>query len=166
MANDVKAFIPTLWSKRTQLMKKRKSIIYAIANFEERATLALGDRVVRPYMMDDLEINRYVRGEDGKEQKLKTLPEYLDIDNENEITVYIDAHDVLQSKYGIEKLFSERASNLLIRNEDGRFLEEILFAEYELDAGAVNKTNVADLVVQAKDELTVNDVEDEGLIMV
>lgn len=117
-------------------------------------------------MMDDLEINKYVRGEDGKEQTLKTLPEYLDIDNENEISVYIDDHDVLQSKYGIEKLFSERASNLLIRNEDGRFLEEILFAAYELDAGAVNKTNVADIVVQAKDELTVNDVEDEGLIMV
>ena len=55
---------------------------------------------------------------------------------------------------------------MLVANEDGRFLEEILFAEYALDAGVVNKTNVADTIVNAKDELTVNDVEDNGLILV
>lgn len=55
---------------------------------------------------------------------------------------------------------------MLVANEDGRFLEEILFAEYSLDAGVVNKTNVADIVVSAKDELTVNDVEDNELILV
>lgn len=166
MGNDVKAFIPTLWSKRVQLLKKRKSIIYAIGNFEEQATLQLGSEVIRPFMIDDLEINKYTRGEDGKEQTIKTVPEKLLIDNENEITVYIDDHDEKQSKYNIEKQFTERASNLLVANEDGRFLEEILFAEYALDAGVVNKTNVADTVVNAKDELTVNDVEDNGLILV
>ena len=166
MANDVKAFIPELWSKRVQLLKKRKSIIYAIGNFEEHELLEYGSEVTRPYMIDDLEINKYVRWEDGKEQAIKTAPEKLLIDNENEITVYIDKHDKKQSKYDIEKQFTERASNLLVANEDGRFLEEILFAEYSLDAGAVNKTNVADIVVGAKDELTVNDVEDNELILV
>ena len=166
MANDVKAFIPELWSKRVQLLKKRKSIIYAIGNFEEHELLEYGSEVTRPYMIDDLEINKYVRWEDGKEQAIKTAPEKLLIDNENEITVYIDRHDKKQSKYDIEKQFTERASNLLVANEDGRFLEEILFAEYSLDAGAVNKTNVADIVVGAKDELTVNDVEDNELILV
>lgn len=166
MTNEVKAFIPTLWSKRVQLLKKAKSVIYAIGNFEEQATLVYGAEVVRPFMIDDLEINKYTRGEDGKEQSIRTTPEKLLIDNENEIMVYIDDHDEKQSKYSIEKQFSERASNLLVANEDGRFLEEILFAEYVLDAGAVNKTNVADIVVNAKDELTVNDVEDSGLILV
>ena len=166
MGNDVKAFIPELWSKRVQLLKKRKSIIYAIGNFEEHELLEYGSEVTRPYMIDDLEINKYVRWEDGKEQAIKTAPEKLLIDNENEITVYIDKHDKKQSKYDIEKQFTERASNLLVANEDGRFLEEILFAEYSLDAGVVNKTNVADIVVSAKDELTVNDVEDNELILV
>lgn len=166
MGNDVKAFIPALWSKRVQLLKKRKSIIYAIGNFEEHELLEYGSEVTRPYIIDDLEINKYTRGEDGKEQAIKTAPEKLLIDNENEITVYIDDHDKKQSKYSIEKQFTERASNLLVANEDGRFLEEILFAEYAVDAGAVDKTNVADIVVNAKDELTVNDVEDNGLILV
>lgn len=166
MGNDVKAFIPELWSKRVQLLKKRKSIIYAIGNFEEHELLEYGSEVTRPYMIDDLEINKYVRWEDGKEQAIKTAPEKLLIDNENEITVYIDKHDKKQSKYDIEKQFTERASNLLVANEDGRFLEEILFAEYSLDAGVVNKTNVADIIVGAKDELTINDVEDNGLILV
>lgn len=166
MGNDVKAFIPELWSKRVQLLKKRKSIIYAIGNFEEHELLEYGSEVKRPYMIDDLEINKYVRWEDGKEQAIKTAPEKLLIDNENEITVYIDKHDKKQSKYDIEKQFTERASNLLVANEDGRFLEEILFAEYSLDAGVVNKTNVADIIVGAKDELTINDVEDNGLILV
>lgn len=166
MANEVTAFIPTLWSKRVQLLKKRKSIIYAIGNFEEQATLVFGSEVVRPFMLDDLEINKYTRGEDGEEQSIKTAPEKLLIDNENEITVYIDTNDEKQSKYSIEKQFTERASNLLAANEDGRFLEEILFAEYSLDAGAVTKANVADIVVAAKDELTVNDVEDSGLHLV
>lgn len=61
MGNDVKAFIPELWSKRVQLLKKRKSIIYAIGNFEEHELLEYGSEVTRPYMIDDLEINKYVR---------------------------------------------------------------------------------------------------------
>ena len=110
--NDVQAFIPSIWSKRTQLMKREKSIIYAIANFEEREGLKFGAEVFRPFMMDDLEINQYTRGKDGKEQTLKTMPEKLLIDQENEITVYIDTNDQTQSKYSIEKEFSDRASNL------------------------------------------------------
>lgn len=164
--NDVQAFIPSIWSKRTQLMKREKSIIYAIANFEERAGLQFGAEVFRPFMMDDLEINQYTRGKDGKEQVLKTMPEKLLIDQENEITVYIDTNDQIQSKYSIEKEFSDRASNLLVANEDGRFLEEILFAEYSLDGGVVNKTNVADLLSESKDELSINNVEDKELIVV
>ena len=147
-------------------MKREKSIIYAIANFEEREGLKFGAEVFRPFMMDDLEINQYTRGKDGKEQTLKTMPEKLLIDQENEITVYIDTNDQIQSKYTIEKEFSDRASNLLVANEDGRFLEEILFAEYSLDGGVVNKTNVADLLSESKDELSINNVEDKELIVV
>ena len=93
MGNDVKAFIPTLWSKRVQLLKRENQLFMRLETLRNRQHFVYGSEVVRPFMIDDLEINKYTRGEDGKEQTIKTAPEKLLIDNENEITVYIDDHD-------------------------------------------------------------------------
>lgn len=134
MANNIDAFIPELWSARVQKRLEKMLIAKAIANFEEQAGLAFGDRVHRP-TTPDFVTNDYTRNTDVTLQDVTTGDEYMDINRSKEVSFYIDKLDKKQSKYDVEMEAVKRATYVIKNEMDAYFLTKVLDCDYVADAG-------------------------------
>ena len=159
MNNDFLALFPRIWARRTQIYKENMLISRVIGNYRLENDLTVGDRVTRPYY-SDMTINNYQRGSEVKLQKRKANPEWLIIDTEKEISIYIDTLDELQSKYDIQNDFISRSSYLLSNCVDGLFFQNVLDANYTANVPApLNSTNMAQFVTWIKAQMIFNQIE-------
>jgi hypothetical protein len=129
-------FFPEIWSKRIQVIKQRTMVSMKIANQEERAGLSAGDVVHRP-IQGDLRVNNYSRVTGGTVQYPTSQDEFMTINQQKDVTVYIDNLDKAQSKYDLEAIFTKRAAYRLGNQIDQTVLAEVLNAGFTFDDGSI-----------------------------
>lgn len=139
MANDLQHFIPEKWSRRIQAWKRRQMVATKITNNEERAGLAFGDRVHRPYS-SDVFVNDLVRGNAVEIQDVNSTDEYMDINQYKESSFYVDLADKVQAQYDPEKIYTEKTGYELSNEVDMTVLREVTNATYTFDDGSIGGT--------------------------
>lgn len=170
MANSIDAFIPEMWSARSQKLREKTLVSLAVSNFEEQDGLKFGDRVHRP-VSPDFVTDDYVNYTDATAQDVTTTDEYLDIDQKKVISWDLDLNDKTQSKYDVEAKAMDRATYQIKNTMDASRMKQTLFASYTADAGdvggsagtpaTVTAANVNQFFSSAKATLRTNDVEDD-----
>jgi len=132
MANNLDAARPEYWSKRMQATKRKVLVSSEFANFEEQSNLTNWVKVHRPYF-SRAKVRDYVRGTDTSAQDRTVTDEYLTIDQQKEITTYIDKLDEIQSNYNFVNTLVDDDAYQLAAEQDGRFFREIINASYSFD---------------------------------
>ncbi len=167
MANNLAASFPEYWSRRMQITRSKTAVYRAITSFEEAKTLAKGDIVRRPYR-SSLVVN--TMGSEGSytRQDITDTDDYLEIDQEKEITFYVRDVDALQSNYKTANLYADDAGNRSGEYIDGQILGEYDQATSTVDDGDLGGTddngltltisNVLKTLIQAKKKLTALDI--------
>jgi len=169
MSNDLDAFIPEYWSRRTQAILRKILVSKNVVSFEERANLSDGDKVHRPYFTIG-NPSTYTRNTGfTADTAIDTTDESLTVDTAKVLPMFVDRLDRIQNKYKTANLAIAQAAYKLRKEIDGT-----AFAEYDqftsdFDDGdlggtsgnaiAVTTTNILKMLSKAKAKLRVADVE-------
>jgi len=154
----------------------RKSLVAReITSFAEKANLAEGDTVNRPYSTF-LSVNTYVKGVDVTIQDIAPTNEQLVIDTAKEVSFYVDDIDALQNRYDIAKIKADEAAYLLRDAVDSSIFAEYANANLDLDDGdlggtdgnaiAATDSNIDNIVTAMKRRLLAANVVGENLFLV
>ena len=170
MTNDLTAFTPEYWSRRTQILLRKMLVGRKIASFEERPTLRNGDVVHRPYHNDPYVVD-YTKGTDITIQDIDTTDEYLTVNQSKVVPVYVDEVDRIQNKYDTANKLIDRSAHMLGRDIDSAVLAQVTNAVLDIDAGDVggsagspitlSTSNAVNTFSSAYAELASNNVESD-----
>lgn len=118
MANDLSASFPKWWSRRMQRIHHIHDRYRAIASFEEKGKLKVGNVVDRPYK-SALAVNDM--GDEGSysRQTIADQGETLTVNQKKEVTFYIQDPDALQSVYKTKSTYAKDAAIKLGNQIDG-----------------------------------------------
>jgi hypothetical protein len=151
---------PALWSERTQVLLKNNLVAGAICNTEERAGLAYGYRVHRPYTGDVYAVT-YSKGTAPTFQDMTATDEYLTVDQAKIIPMYLDDIDKIQNKYQTLDIYSTRMAYQMRNQIDQAALGNISSALLgNSTAVTLDTSNVMPTFSNAKASLFNNGVED------
>ena len=146
-----------------QITRAKTAVYRMMSSFEEAKTLTKGDIVRRPYR-SSLVVN--TMGSEGSytRQDITDTDDYLEIDQEKEITFYVRDVDALQSNYKTANEYADDAGNRAGEYIDGQVLGEYANATSTVDDGDLGGTddngitltisNVLKTLIQAKKKLT------------
>lgn len=154
MANSLTAFNPEYWSRRMQIRRQIKPVYKALSNMEERASLANGDTVHRPFR-SDLLVKTYTKGTAVTVTDVSSTDESLAVDTAKIVPFYVDDLDQLQNKWDTVNRFADDASDRLEEFIDADFLGEVVQADSTVDAGDVGGTAGSAIVLSTSNVLSV-----------
>jgi len=167
MANSLSASFPEYWSRRYQVTRSKTAVYRAITSFEEAKTLAKGDIVRRPYR-SALVVNDMGAEGSYTRQDITDTDDYLEVDQEKEITFYVRDVDALQSNYKTANEYADDAGGRAGENIDGKILGEYDQATSSVDDGDLGGTdddgltltisNVLKTIIKAGQKLTALDI--------
>lgn len=139
-----------------------------IASYEEQSGLSYGNTVARPYY-SDLSVNNYTRGTAVTFQTLNATEETLVVDQQKEVSFYVDKLDEIQAKYDFRSDRTQHAAYLLSNTIDAKVLAEVANASITFDnsdlggaAGNITVTpsNVVQVFSKLKAKMHQNNIED------
>lgn len=177
MSNNLDAFSPEYWSRRSQAVLRRTLVSKGITNNEERAALKEGTKVHRP-RYDVGDVQDYTKNVGiAAYEDATAVDEYLTIDKAKALPVFIDKIDNIQNKYKAANTLIDRATEKVKSAIDADVFNLFDQAFDTLDDGdvggtagnpvAASATNIASIVANAKAKLRGNDVEeDKGIFCV
>lgn len=146
-----------------QITRAKTAVYRMMSSFEEAKTLAKGDIVRRPYR-SALVVN--TMGSEGSytRQDITDTDDYLEINQEKEITFYVRDVDALQSNYKTANEYADDAGDRAGEYIDGQVLGEAQNATSNVDDGDLGGTddngitltisNILKTLIQAKKKLT------------
>lgn len=162
---------PQYWSKRMGRKLYKTDIFRSLADFEEQATLADGQKVNRPYR-SDIVVENYTKGTALTAQDLTATDDILTVATIKAALFYVDNVDKIQNKYSAANLWIDEAGRRLSNSIDAVFLYEAFNANSTVDDGTlggttangitVNPGNIIDVFASVNLKLDLQNVEEEN----
>lgn len=170
-SNSFTPYTPEYWSKRMQIIRKKKTVYSVVANMEEKSTLSDGDTVNRPLKTSPY-VTDYQKGTDVTTQDLSGTQESLTVNQFKTAPFYIDDIEQMQSSYDLNNTFADEAGKRMEEFIDADFLSEVTNATNTVDeadvggssgsAITVSPSNITKVFTSAQKYLNQENVDMEG----
>ncbi len=148
----------------------KTTVFRALASFSEKAGLAIGNIVDRPYR-SNLVVEDYVKGVAAVAQDLSATSDTLTINVQKTILMYIDDVDKVQNKWDAAKEWAEEAGKRIGIAQDAYFLYEAINAADSIDDGDLGGTagspftitvsNIVNVIAKINRKLDIQNVDME-----
>lgn len=119
-----------------QLKNEKVDVYRAVANFELRADLKMGDRVHQPYR-SVVRTQNYSRGTDVTIRDLTDTDESLTVSTSRVVAFYVDDFDALQSNYPLRKSYAEDSAVQIGNDIDGD-----VFSDYDQATSTISNLDI------------------------